>query len=281
MLGILSLIVWTMFLIVTLKYVLILLNADNNGEGGTFALMALGQAAVKRGSWAVLALGVMGAAFFYGDAVITPAISVLSAVEGLKLVAPRMEVAILPITIVILVALFAVQSRGTEKVARFFGPITLVWFIVLAVGGLIHIVDDLRVFQALNPWLGVQFVFSHGAVGLAVMGLIFLVVTGAEALYADLGHFGRKPIRMAWLWVVQPALDTQLFRPRRPSAFGPASHRASLLSIVSELGAVTDGGPGDRRHSHRQPGRNHGGLLVHAPGDPAGPAAAAGDPTHV
>jgi len=210
-LGILSLIVWTMLLIVTLKYVLILLNADYNGEGGTFALMALGQAAVKRGSWIVLCLGVMGAAFFYGDAVITPAISVLSAVEGLKLVAPQMEVAVLPITIVILVALFAVQSRGTEKVARFFGPITLVWFIVLAIGGLIHIVDDLRVFQALNPWLGIKFVFSHGAVGLAVMGLIFLVVTGAEALYADLGHFGRKPIRMAWLWVVQPALILNYF----------------------------------------------------------------------
>jgi KUP system potassium uptake protein len=210
-LGILSLIVWTMLLIVTLKYVIILLNADNNGEGGTFALMALGQAAVKRGSWAVLGLGVMGAAFFYGDAVITPAISVLSAVEGLKLVAPQMEAAVLPVTILILVGLFAVQSRGTEKVARFFGPITLIWFVALAAGGLIHIVDDMRVFQALNPWLGIQFVFAHGAVGLAVMGLIFLVVTGAEALYADLGHFGRRPIRLAWLWVVQPALILNYF----------------------------------------------------------------------
>jgi KUP system potassium uptake protein len=209
--GILSLIVWTMLLIVTLKYVLILLNADNNGEGGTFALMALGQTAVKRGSWVVLALGVMGAAFFYGDAIITPAISVLSAVEGLKLVAPQMEVFVVPVTLVILVLLFTVQSRGTESVARYFGPITLVWFIALAVGGLIHIVDDLRVFHALNPWYGVQFVFSHGAVGLAVMGLIFLVVTGAEALYADLGHFGRKPIRLAWLWVVQPALILNYF----------------------------------------------------------------------
>ena len=210
-LGILSLIVWTMLLIVTLKYVLILLHADNNGEGGTFALMALGQAAVKRGSWAVLALGVMGAAFFYGDAIITPAISVLSAVEGLKLVAPQMEAAVVPVTVLILLGLFSVQSRGTERVARFFGPITLVWFVVLAVGGLIHIVDDLRVFQALNPWLGVHFVWSHGAVGLAVMGLIFLVVTGAEALYADLGHFGRRPIRMAWFWVVLPALLINYF----------------------------------------------------------------------
>ncbi len=210
-LGILSLIVWTMFLIVTVKYVLVLLNADNKGEGGTFALMALGQSVAQRSSSLILVLGVVGASFFYGDAVITPAISVLSAVEGLKLVAPQMEAVVLPLTIAILVCLFAVQSRGTEKVARFFGPITLVWFIVLAIGGLIHIVDDVRVFQALNPLLGVQFILTHGVIGLAVMGLIFLVVTGAEALYADLGHFGRRPIQVAWMWIVQPALILNYF----------------------------------------------------------------------
>jgi len=210
-LGILSLIVWTMFLIVTVKYVLVLLNADNKGEGGTFALMALGQSVAQRSSSLILVLGVVGASFFYGDAVITPAISVLSAVEGLKLVAPQMEAVVLPITVAILVALFTVQSRGTEKVARFFGPLTLIWFIVLAIGGLIHIVDDVRVFQALNPLLGVQFIMTHGVIGLAVMGLIFLVVTGAEALYADLGHFGRRPIQVAWLWVVQPALILNYF----------------------------------------------------------------------
>jgi KUP system potassium uptake protein len=223
-LGVLSLIVWTMLLIVTLKYVLVLLNADNKGEGGTSALMALGQSVAKRSSWLLLVLGVVGAAFFYGDAVITPAISVLSAVEGLKLAAPLLdqvapdvewaewlEFAVLPITVAILVALFVVQSRGTGKVAGFFGPITLVWFITLAVGGLVHIVDDVRVFQALNPLLGVQFVLTHGAIGLAVMGLIFLVVTGAEALYADLGHFGRKPIQVAWLAIVQPALILNYF----------------------------------------------------------------------
>ena len=206
-----SLIVWTMFLIVTVKYVLVLLNADNKGEGGTFALMALGQSVAQRSHTLILVLGVVGASFFYGDAVITPAISVLSAVEGLKLVAPQMEAVVLPITIAILFMLFAVQSRGTEKVARFFGPITLIWFIALAIGGLIHIVDDLRVFQALNPLLGVQFVATHGVIGLAVMGLIFLVVTGAEALYADLGHFGRRPIQVAWLWIVQPALILNYF----------------------------------------------------------------------
>src|SRR5262245_40963801 len=171
-LGILSLMVWTLLLIVTLKYVLVLLNADNRGEGGTFALMALGQSVAKRSAPLILVLGVAGAAFFYGDAVITPAISVLSAVEGLKLVAPTLEAAVLPITVVILVLLFAAQSRGTAAVAQFFGPVMLIWFIVLAIGGLIHIIDDPRVFQALNHFVGVSFILSHGIIGLAVMGLV-------------------------------------------------------------------------------------------------------------
>ena len=210
-LGVLSLVFWTLMLIVTLKYVLVLLNADNKGEGGTFALMALGQSVATRSSGLILMLGVAGAAFFYGDAVITPAISVLSAVEGLKLVAPQLDVMVLPITALILVLLFAVQSRGTEKVAQFFGPIMFVWFVTLMVGGLIHIIDDMRVFLALNPVLAVQFVLAHGVIGLAVMGLIFLVVTGAEALYADLGHFGRKPIRLAWFCLVLPSLVINYF----------------------------------------------------------------------
>ena len=210
-LGVLSLVFWTLMLIVTLKYVLVLLNADNKGEGGTFALMALGQSVATRSSGLILMLGVAGAAFFYGDAVITPAISVLSAVEGLKLVAPQLEVMVLPIAAIILVLLFTVQSRGTEKVAQFFGPIMFVWFVTLMMGGLIHIIDDARVFLALNPALAVRFVLSHGVIGLAVMGLIFLVVTGAEALYADLGHFGRKPIRLAWFCLVLPALVINYF----------------------------------------------------------------------
>jgi KUP system potassium uptake protein len=210
-LGILSLMVWTLFLIVTVKYVLVLLNADNKGEGGTFALMALGQSVAKRSSKLILVLGVAGAAFFYGDAVITPAISVLSAVEGLKLVAPQMDAVVLPLTITILLGLFIVQSRGTAKVAQFFGPVMLVWFATLAIGGLIHLIDDPRVFLALNPLLGIHFVLTHGVIGLAVMGLVFLAVTGAEALYADLGHFGRKPIQAAWLGLVQPALILNYF----------------------------------------------------------------------
>jgi KUP system potassium uptake protein len=209
--GILSIMVWTMLLIVTLKYVLVLLNADNKGEGGTFALMALGQSVAKRSASLLLVLGVIGAAFFYGDAVLTPAISVLSAVEGLKLVAPQSEHTVVLLTIVILVGLFAVQSHGTAKVAQYFGPVMLLWFAALAAGGLVHIIDDPRVFRALNPVLGVQFILTHGMVGLVVMGLVFLAVTGAEALYADLGHFGRKPIQLAWLVLVQPALILNYF----------------------------------------------------------------------
>jgi KUP system potassium uptake protein len=210
-LGILSLMTWTLFLIVTLKYVLILLNADNKGEGGTFALMALGQSVARRSAPLILGLGVAGAAFFYGDAVITPAISVLSAVEGLKLIAPQMDHVVLPVTLVILAALFSVQSRGTAMVAQFFGPVTLVWFLVLAAGGLVHLIDEPSVFLALNPWLGIKFILTHGMIALVVMGLVFLVATGAEALYADLGHFGRKPIQAAWLCVVLPALLLNYF----------------------------------------------------------------------
>ncbi|MEQ1616402.1 MAG: KUP/HAK/KT family potassium transporter, partial [Hyphomicrobiaceae bacterium] len=194
------------FLIVTLKYVLILLKADNKGEGGTFALMALGQSVAKRSAPLLLGLGIAGVSFFYGDAVITPAMSVLSAVEGLKLVTPALEKAVLPISGVALFGLFFMQSRGTAKVAAFFGPITVVWFLAMAIGGARHIVDDPSVLYAFNPIYGLKFALSHGLIGLTVMGLVFLAVTGAEALYADLGHFGRKPIQMAWLALVLPAL---------------------------------------------------------------------------
>lgn len=210
-LGVLSLILWVLILIVTIKYVLILLRADNNGEGGTFALMALGQSVAKRSAPVIMALGVAGASFFYGDAVITPAISVLSAIEGLKLVTPAFEQLVVPIAIVVILGLFAVQSRGTERVARFFGPITILWFLVMGLGGLLHIFDNTRVFQALNPLYAVHFVWHHGVIGLTVMGLVFLAATGAEALYADLGHFGRKPIQFAWLGLVLPCLLLNYF----------------------------------------------------------------------
>jgi KUP system potassium uptake protein len=210
-LGILSLIIWTLILIVTIKYVFILLRADNKGEGGTFALMSLGQSVAKRSAPLLFVLGVAGAAFFYGDAVLTPAISVLSAVEGLKLVTPAAEKFVLPLALIIIVLLFAMQSRGTEAVAQYFGPIMLVWFVLLSIGGLLHIGDDPRVFKAFSPYYGLSFVTSHGITGLTVMGLVFLAVTGAEALYADLGHFGRKPIQAGWIICVFPALMLNYF----------------------------------------------------------------------
>jgi KUP system potassium uptake protein len=205
-LGILSLIIWALILVVTVKYVLILLRADNKGEGGTLALMALAHRTLKRGGGIVILLGIISAALFYGDAMITPALSVLSAVEGLKVVTPAFEPYVVPIALVIMIALFAVQSRGTASVATYFGPITLVWFIALAAAGLWHIGDNPSVLRAFNPVYGASFVIGHGVIGLLTLGAVFLVVTGAEALYADLGHFGKKPIRAAWLTVVLPAL---------------------------------------------------------------------------
>ncbi len=168
--------------------------------------MSLGQEVAKRSSLLILALGVAGASFFYGDAVITPAISVLSAVEGLKLVSPQFDAFVIPISLGILIALFASQAHGTARVASLFGPITVVWFAAMAVGGLVHILDSPVILRALNPLEGAAFAATHGITGLTVMGLVFLAVTGAEALYADLGHFGRKPITFAWNWLVFPAL---------------------------------------------------------------------------
>jgi KUP system potassium uptake protein len=205
-LGIISLLIWALFIVVTLKYVLFLMRADNKGEGGTLSLMALAQGAMGRRSAAVFLLGVLGAALFSGDAVITPAISVLSAVEGLKLVAPQFEHYVIPITIVILVALFFVQSHGTEKVAAAFGPIMLIWFVALAVLGASHIHEAPRVLNAFNPYFGLKFLFSHGMLSFIILGSVFLAVTGAEALYADMGHFGRRPIQVAWIVFVLPAL---------------------------------------------------------------------------
>ncbi|MBK9083583.1 MAG: potassium transporter Kup [Rhizobiales bacterium] len=204
--GVVSLLTWALIIIVTLKYVVYLMQADNNGEGGTLSLMALAQRALGRRSLGVFFLGVTGAALFAGDAIITPAISVLSAVEGLKVVTPQLEHYVIPITLAIIVALFSVQSRGTSKVAAFFGPIMIVWFITLGVLGVMHIGDSPDILNALNPWHALKFVFSHGVIGFVVMGSVFLAVTGAEALYADMGHFGKKPIRWAWIGLVLPSL---------------------------------------------------------------------------
>jgi KUP system potassium uptake protein len=210
-LGVLSLILWALLIVVTTKYVLLLLRADNAGEGGTLSLMALGQRALGRRSWFLLALGVVGASMFLGDSMITPAISVLSAVEGLKLAAPALEHYVVPLTVFILVVLFSVQSRGTARVASAFGPVMVVWFATLGILGLVHIADDPSVLVAINPLYAVEFLLSHGTIGLVTLGAVFLAVTGGEALYADLGHFGRKPIQAGWLYFVLPSLLLNYF----------------------------------------------------------------------
>jgi KUP system potassium uptake protein len=207
--GVVSLILWALFIIVTLKYVVILLRADNNGEGGTLTLMALASRAVGRTGRAagvVALLGITSAGLFYGDSVITPALSVLSAVEGVDVATPALHQYVVPLTVIILLALFAVQSRGTAKVAALFGPIMMVWFVAIAIPGIFRVAADPAVLWALNPLYGLGFLLHHGIIGLYTLGAVFLAVTGAEALYADLGHFGRGPIQIAWLVVVLPSL---------------------------------------------------------------------------
>jgi KUP system potassium uptake protein len=209
--GVLSMIFWSLIFVVTLKYVLILLRADNNGEGGTLALTALAFRALGRRTPFVLALGIVGASMFYGSTLITPALSVLSAVEGLTVATRAFQPYVLPLTVVILVALFSVQSHGTARVSALFAPITFAWFLVIAIAGFLEIVDNPSVLAAINPVYGIGFLFSHGIIGLLTLGSVFLVVTGSEALYNDLGHFGRRPIQAAWLFFVLPALLLNYF----------------------------------------------------------------------
>ncbi len=233
-LGVLSLIVWSLIVVVTLKYVLVLLRADNNGEGGTLSLTALATRAIGRRTSLVFILGVIGAAMFLGDSVITPAISVLSAVEGLKLATPAFEDYVVPITVVVLFGLFAAQSRGTAKVAAMFGPVMVVWFIAIAIAGLLHIRDDMQVLLAVNPLYAVEFVYHHGMIGLVTLGAVFLVVTGGEALYADLGHFGRKPIHIAWLSLVLPALLLNYFGQGAKVLADPSAIENPFYRLVPE-----------------------------------------------
>lgn len=209
LLGIVSLILWALIVIVTLKYVLILLRADNNGEGGTLTLMALASRALGRMSRAagiVATLGIISAALFYGDALITPALSVLSAIEGVDIATPAFHDFVVPLTVLILLLLFAFQARGTAKVAALFGPIMSIWFVAIAIPGVMWIADNPFVLKAFNPVYGVEFLLNHGLTAFYTLGAVFLAVTGAEALYADLGHFGRQSIRLAWFCLVLPAL---------------------------------------------------------------------------
>ena len=212
--GILSMFFWTLTIIVSLKYVMLVLRADNHGEGGTAALLALASNAVKdkpvMRRWLLL-VGMFGAALFYGDGVITPAISVLSAVEGLEVVSPTFTQYVIPITLVILLLLFMVQKHGTGGIGRFFGPITMVWFVAIGVMGLMQIIGNPTILKALSPHYALSFMLDNIGISFVVLGSIVLCVTGAEALYADMGHFGIKPIRLAWFVVVMPALVLNYF----------------------------------------------------------------------
>jgi KUP system potassium uptake protein len=262
--GVVSLVLWALFLIVTLKYVVFLMRADNKGEGGTLALMALAQRAVGQGrrtGWIFLC-GVIGAAFFYGDGIITPAISVLGAIEGLKVapgVGPTLSQYVLPISAGILIGLFLIQSRGTHTIAAWFGPITTIWFLTLAGLGLYHIFDDpqMRILNAFNPYFAVRFLLENGWVAFVILGAIFLAVTGAEALYADMGHFGKNPIRAAWFVLVFPSLALNylgqgafvLANPEAKSdpfwmmvpsaAFWPVMVLATLAAVIASQAVIT------------------------------------------
>src|SRR5580698_7413041 len=221
-LGALSLVIWTLFIITTMKYVLFAMRVDNDGEGGILALMAL--LGVKKHRPTIVAVGLFGAALIYGDGAITPAISVLSALEGLDMATPAVQPYVVPAAVAILLALFAIQSQGTAKIGHFFGPIMLLWFVCIAVMGISGIVQHPAVFAALNPVYGLSYLFSNGATGFLVLGAVFLCVTGAEALYADMGHFGRGPIRMAWFAIVFPSL---------------------ILNYAGQAGLVLEGAPTD------------------------------------
>src|SRR5204863_2202427 len=191
--------------------------------------------ALGRRSWVLMALGVLGASMFIGDSMITPAISVLSAVEGLKLAAPALEHYVVPLTVFILVVLFSVQSSGTARVASAFGPVMVVWFAVLTVMGLVHISDDPSVLAAINPLYGIEFLLTHGTIGLVTLGAVFLAVTGGEALYADLGHFGRKPIQSAWIFFVLPALLINYFGQGALVLSDPSAIDSSFYRMAPDM----------------------------------------------
>lgn len=236
--GVVSLAFWALMVVVTFKYVLFLMRADNKGEGGTLALMALATHAIGRRSAWIFILGVCGAALFYGDGIITPAISVLSAIEGVKDapgVGTRLDAFIVPISAAILIGLFLVQSRGTAGLAKYFGPLTALWFLSLGALGLYHIFDDISVLRALSPHYGVMLLINDGFLGFIILGSVFLAVTGAEALYADMGHFGKAPIRAGWLCFVLPCLTLNYLGQGALILAHPGASENPFWSMVPEF----------------------------------------------
>ncbi|MEO7335614.1 MAG: potassium transporter Kup [Caldimonas sp.] len=212
--GVLSLVFWTLTVVVSIKYVVLILRADNNGEGGLIAMLALASQAVKdrpKLRRRLLFVGIFGTAIFFGDGVITPAISVLSAVEGIEVAAPGLHTWIVPVTLIVLTGLFMVQRHGTARVGKLFGPVMAVWFVVMAIMGAVHIVDSPTILWALSPHYALGFLLAHSGVAFVALGSVVLCVTGAEALYADMGHFGKSPIRVAWFSLAMPALVLNYF----------------------------------------------------------------------
>jgi len=235
--GILSILFWTLTVIVSLKYVVLVLRADNNGEGGLIAMLALASTAVKERPalrQTLLAVGIFGTALFYGDGVITPAISVLSAVEGLEVISPHFKHYVVPITLLVLFILFAVQKRGTGGIGRFFGPITLAWFLTIAALGVSKIVGHPEILGALNPLHALRFMWAQPGTAFIILGAVVLCVTGAEALYADLGHFGKRPIRLAWFSVVMPCLTLNYFGQGALLLEDPAAVKNPFFNMAPE-----------------------------------------------
>ncbi|MEK6748207.1 MAG: potassium transporter Kup [Pseudomonadota bacterium] len=252
MFGILSLILWSLIIIVSIKYVTFVMRADNRGEGGTVALIALASRSLRKGKkkrkrqqLAVAMIGIFGVSFFYGDGMVTPAISVLSAVEGLRVAAPSLGQFVIPLTIVILLALFMIQRSGTARVATFFGPIMAVWFVVLAVLGVVNILEEPAVLHAANPYYALHFLWENSSTAFVTLGAVVLAVTGGEALYADMGHFGRKPIQLAWFVFVLPSLVLNYFGQGalillNPEALqNPFYHMAPEWALYPLLGLAT------------------------------------------
>ena len=235
--GVLSLVFWTLTVVVSLKYVLLILRADNNGEGGLIAMLALASQAVKERPALrrrLLMVGIFGTAIFFGDGVITPAISVLSAVEGLEVVAPALHAYVVPITLVVLTLLFLVQRHGTARVGKYFGPVTALWFVVLTVLGVMHIATNPAVLWALSPHHALRFMFGQPTIAFIALGSVVLCVTGAEALYADMGHFGKRPIRIAWFAFVMPALVINYFGQGAMLLASPEKVKSPFFEMAPE-----------------------------------------------
>ena len=269
-LGVLSLIFWSLIIVISVKYLIFVVRADNEGEGGILSLAALTtpiKPSGKTEKWFLIALGIFGAALLYGDGVLTPAISVLSAMEGMSVATPALSPYIVPLTIVIIVGLFFIQSRGTAGIGKLFGPVTLVWFSVLAILGVAQIFHYPQVLSAVNPFQAISFFIRNGGHGFIILGSVFLVVTGGEALYADMGHFGKKPIRHGVVCGRASGTAFKLFRAGRITARKSRRSRQSVLSSRARLGIVSDDNSGDDGNRHRLASRHFRRVFADDAGD--------------